>query len=52
MANNGAKNTNTSQFFITLDRADELQGKHTLFGKITGPTVFSRVSHTIRTIRR
>jgi hypothetical protein len=23
------------------DRADELQGKNTLFGKITGPTIYS-----------
>jgi peptidyl-prolyl cis-trans isomerase SDCCAG10 len=30
-----------SQFFITLDRADELQGKHTIFGKIVGNTLFN-----------
>ncbi|KAL7753655.1 Peptidyl-prolyl isomerase cwc27 [Sorochytrium milnesiophthora] len=30
-----------SQFFITLDRADELQGKHTLFGKVVGDTLFN-----------
>ncbi|ORX35921.1 cyclophilin-like domain-containing protein [Kockovaella imperatae] len=41
MANSGKRNTNTSQFFITLDRAEELTGKHTLFGKITGNTVFN-----------
>ena len=61
MANNGAKNSNDSQFFITLsecltltqtaytkltgipslDRADELNGKHTLFGRIVGDTFFS-----------
>ena len=41
MANNSKRNTNTSQFFITLDRADELTGKHTMFGKITGNTIFS-----------
>ena len=61
MANNGMKNSNDSQFFITLsecptlsidfvdeahprlssDRADELNGKHTLFGRIVGDTFFS-----------
>ncbi|XP_065838064.1 spliceosome-associated protein CWC27 homolog isoform X2 [Oscarella lobularis] len=32
---------NASQFFFTLDRADELNGRHTLFGKVVGPTVFN-----------
>eukprot|EP01054_Gregarina_sp_Poly1_P004964 Gregarina_sp_Poly_1__4963@NODE_262_length_10455_cov_153_948017_g229_i0_p3_GENE_NODE_262_length_10455_cov_153_948017_g229_i0NODE_262_length_10455_cov_153_948017_g229_i0_p3_ORF_typecomplete_len474_score76_06Pro_isomerase/PF00160_21/3_3e42MNNL/PF07657_13/0_078_NODE_262_length_10455_cov_153_948017_g229_i0131434 len=32
---------NGSQFFITLDRADGLNGKHTLFGKVTGPTIWN-----------
>ncbi|KAH8103917.1 cyclophilin-like protein [Cristinia sonorae] len=41
MANNGKKNTNDSQFFITLDRADELHGKHTLFGRVLGDTIFN-----------
>lgn len=63
MANSGAKNTNDSQFFITLgalvlhrhvlvkvngyiswngvDRADELHGKHTLFGRCVGDTIYS-----------
>ncbi|EUC59725.1 peptidyl-prolyl cis-trans isomerase, cyclophilin-type protein [Rhizoctonia solani AG-3 Rhs1AP] len=41
MANNGSKNTNDSQFIITLDRADELHGKHTLFGRVVGNTIFS-----------
>ena len=41
MANNSKRNTNTSQFFITLDRAEELTGRHTLFGKIAGNTIFS-----------
>ncbi|KAH9992733.1 cyclophilin-like domain-containing protein [Russula compacta] len=41
MANGGAKNTNDSQFFITLDRADELHGKHTLFGRCVGDTIYS-----------
>ncbi|PVG00743.1 cyclophilin-like protein [Serendipita vermifera] len=41
MANNGEKNTNTSQFFITLDKAEELQGKHTLFGRVVGDTIYN-----------
>ncbi|OJT15371.1 Peptidyl-prolyl isomerase CWC27 [Trametes pubescens] len=41
MANNGAKNSNDSQFFITLDRADELHGKHTLFGRVIGDTIYN-----------
>ncbi|KAG6889237.1 hypothetical protein C0992_005876 [Termitomyces sp. T32_za158] len=41
MANNGTKHSNDSQFFITLDRADELHGKHTLFGRVMGDTFFS-----------
>ncbi|KAF9244174.1 cyclophilin-like domain-containing protein [Melanogaster broomeanus] len=41
MANSGTKNTNDSQFFITLDRADELHGKHTLFGRVIGDTLYN-----------
>ncbi|KAF8159939.1 cyclophilin-like domain-containing protein [Crassisporium funariophilum] len=41
MANNGNKNSNDSQFFITLDRAEELHGKHTLFGRCIGDTVYN-----------
>ncbi|TDL23814.1 cyclophilin-like protein [Rickenella mellea] len=41
MANNGQKDSNDSQFFLTLDRADELHGKHTLFGRCVGDTVFN-----------
>ncbi|KDQ50161.1 hypothetical protein JAAARDRAFT_42343 [Jaapia argillacea MUCL 33604] len=40
-ANNGQKNSNDSQFFITLDRADELNGKHTLFGRCVGDTFYN-----------
>lgn len=32
---------NKSQFFFTLDKAPELQNKHTIFGKITGDTIFN-----------
>merc|ERR1711990_1234872 len=38
MANAG-KNDNGSQFFITLDAANDLNKKHTVFGRVTGPTV-------------
>lgn len=31
---NYGPNTNGSQFFFTLDRADELNGKNTIFGKV------------------
>ncbi|KAF8141886.1 cyclophilin-like domain-containing protein [Boletus edulis] len=41
MANNGTKNSNESQFFITLDRADGLHGKHTLFGRVVGDTLYN-----------
>lgn len=30
-----------SQFFFTLDRAEELDRKHTLFGRIVGETIFN-----------
>ncbi|KAG8916991.1 Peptidyl-prolyl isomerase cwc27 [Tulasnella sp. 417] len=40
-ANNGQKNSNDSQFFITLDRTDELNGKHTLWGRCVGDTFFN-----------
>jgi len=41
MANNGEKNSNDSQFFITLERADDLHGKHTIWGRCVGDTFFS-----------
>lgn len=31
---NASKDDNSSQFFVTLGRADELTNKHTLFGKV------------------
>merc|ERR1719354_990498 len=40
MANDG-KNRNLSQFFITLGACDWLNKKHTLFGKVTGNTVYN-----------
>lgn len=41
MANRNVPNSNSSQFFFTLDKAEHLQGKHTIFGKITGNTIFN-----------
>ncbi|KAM6496688.1 Cyclophilin-like domain containing protein [Amanita muscaria] len=41
MANRGTKDSNDSQFIITLDRADELHGKHTLFGRCVGDTFYN-----------
>jgi peptidyl-prolyl cis-trans isomerase SDCCAG10 len=57
MANNGKRNTNNSQWFITLDKTEELSGKHTLFGRIQGPTYYSAyrpliTQHSKLTIRR
>ncbi|KAL0330680.1 UNVERIFIED_CONTAM: Peptidyl-prolyl cis-trans isomerase CYP57 [Sesamum angustifolium] len=37
----GAANSNGSQFFITLDRCDWLDKKHTIFGKVTGDSIFN-----------
>ncbi|OAD46897.1 Peptidyl-prolyl cis-trans isomerase CWC27 like protein [Eufriesea mexicana] len=40
MANAG-KNDNTSQFLFTLGCTSELQSKHTIFGKVTGETIYN-----------
>ena len=41
MANEGTPNTNGSQFFFTLDKTDELNGKNTMFGRIVGDTIYN-----------
>jgi peptidyl-prolyl cis-trans isomerase SDCCAG10 len=41
MANANKPHSNTSQFFISLDNCDWLHGKHTIFGKVTGNTMFN-----------
>ncbi len=44
MANAGSADSNESQFFITLGPTPELQGKHTIFGKIDGPGIYTVLS--------
>lgn len=41
MANSGEPNDNTSQFFLTLDKTPELQGKNTMFGRVEGETIYN-----------
>jgi peptidyl-prolyl cis-trans isomerase SDCCAG10 len=41
MANEGGKDQNGSQFFLTLDNTPELQGKNTLFGRVEGDTIYN-----------
>ncbi|XP_021907606.1 peptidyl-prolyl cis-trans isomerase CYP57 isoform X2 [Carica papaya] len=41
MANAGSSHSNGSQFFITLDKCEGLDRKHTIFGKVTGDSIFN-----------
>ena len=41
MANENKPHTNNSQFFLTLGPCEWLNRKHTIFGKITGDTIFN-----------
>ncbi|KAI2611218.1 cyclophilin-like protein [Hypoxylon fragiforme] len=41
MANESKPDTNASQFFFTLDKAEELNGKNTMFGRIVGDTIYN-----------
>ncbi|BBN08039.1 peptidyl-prolyl cis-trans isomerase SDCCAG10 [Marchantia polymorpha subsp. ruderalis] len=42
-ANAGSANSNNSQFFMTLERCDWLDKKHTIFGKVTGETIYNLI---------
>ncbi|KAL6215285.1 hypothetical protein ACLB2K_014716 [Fragaria x ananassa] len=42
-ANANKSNTNGSQFFMNLDRSDWLDKKHTIFGKVTGDSIYNLV---------
>jgi len=42
MANSG-KDDNGSQFFFTLGPTQELQNKHTIFGKVVGDTIYNMI---------
>ncbi|OAA41346.1 peptidyl-prolyl isomerase CWC27 [Metarhizium rileyi] len=41
MANESRMDTNGSQFFFTLDKTEELNGKNTLFGRVAGDTIYN-----------
>ncbi|KAJ4131027.1 Peptidyl-prolyl isomerase cwc27 [Fusarium equiseti] len=40
-ANESRPDTNGSQFFFTLDKSEELNGKNTMFGRIAGDTIYN-----------
>ncbi|KAL5559471.1 hypothetical protein UlMin_035682 [Ulmus minor] len=42
-ANSGSPHSNGSQFFITLDRSDWLDKKNTIFGKVSGDSIYNLV---------
>lgn len=41
MANESKPDTNGSQFFLTLDKTEELNNKNTVFGRIVGDTIYN-----------
>ncbi|KAI1330722.1 cyclophilin-like protein [Xylariaceae sp. FL0255] len=41
MANESRPDTNGSQFFFTLEKAEELNNKNTVFGRVVGDTIFN-----------
>jgi peptidyl-prolyl cis-trans isomerase SDCCAG10 len=41
MANGSTPNSNKSQFFLTLGACEWLNRKHTIFGKVTGDTIYN-----------
>lgn len=41
MANESTPDSNGSQFFFTLDKTDELNGKNTMFGRVAGETIYN-----------
>lgn len=41
MVNDGTADSNGSQFFFTLAKTQELDGKNTLFGRIAGDTIYN-----------
>ena len=41
MANEGKRDSNGSQFFITLEQCRHLDRKHTIFGKVAGQTFYN-----------
>ena len=40
---NMRRNDNRSQFFITLDKTPWLEGRHCIFGKVTGSSIYTAV---------
>lgn len=41
MANSGKKDDNGSQFFLTLGKTEELNGRNTMFGMVVGDTIYN-----------
>jgi peptidyl-prolyl cis-trans isomerase SDCCAG10 len=41
MANEGTADSNGSQFFFTLGKAEELTNKNTVFGRVAGDTIYN-----------